>query len=143
MTIHQLSVFVENKIGRLAEITEVIGSAGVDIRALSVADTTDFGILRVIVNRPKAAYEALKAAGMAVSLTEVIAISIADQPGAFAKEMRLLAENGIGVEYMYAFITREEGNAYVILRVSDNARAINVIRQNGFTVLPPDKVYDL
>ena len=100
MQIQQLSIFVENKSGRLAEITETIGKANVDIRAISVADTSDFGILRLIVDKPKEAVEALRAAGLTVSLTSVIAIGIDDQPGEFAKAMRVLADGNIGVEYM-------------------------------------------
>lgn len=98
MQIQQLSIFVENKSGRLAEITETIGKANVDIRAISVADTSDFGILRLIVDKPKEAVEVLRAAGLTVSLTSVIAIGIDDQPGEFAKAMRVLADGNIGVE---------------------------------------------
>ena len=97
MQIQQISVFVENKSGRLAEITEALAAANVDIRAVSIADTSDFGILRLIVNKPKEAVEALKAAGLTVSLTSVIAMGIDDQPGEFAKAMRVLADNQIGV----------------------------------------------
>ena len=94
MQIQQLSIFVENKSGRLAEITETIGKANVDIRAISVADTSDFGILRLIVDKPKEAVEVLRAAGLTVSLTSVIAIGIDDQPGEFAKAMRICREMG-------------------------------------------------
>ena len=96
MQIQQLSIFVENKSGRLAEITEILGQAGVDIRAISVADTSDFGILRLIVDKPKEAVEALRAANLTVSLTSVIAVGIDDKPGEFAKAMRVLADGEIG-----------------------------------------------
>ena len=94
MQIQQLSVFIENKPGRLAEITEVLAGAEIDIRAISVADTSDFGILRVIVDRPQDAVDALKAHGMTVSLTNVIAVGIPDVSGSFAKVVRLLSDKG-------------------------------------------------
>ena len=111
MFIKQLSVFVENKSGRLAEITAVLAGAGIDIRALSIADTTNFGILRIIVDKPFEAEAALKEAGLTVSLTSVLAIGIPDEPGGFAAAMKALAAAGVGVEYMYAFISRDEGRA--------------------------------
>ena len=107
MQIQQLSIFVENKSGRLAEITEILGRANVDIRAISVADTSDFGILRLIVDKPQDAVKALKEAGLTVSLTRVIAVGIDHRPGEFAKAMRILADADISVEYMYAFISRD------------------------------------
>lgn len=135
MVIKQLSIFVENKRGRLAEITEVLAKNNVDIRALSIADTKDFGILRLIVNDPDTAVAMLKAEGFTVSLTKVICIAIEDKPGGLAKAMVLLNENEISVEYMYAFISRQEQDAYVILRVENNDSAIDVLTKNGFKVL--------
>lgn len=143
MQIQQLSIFVENKSGRLAEITETIGKANVDIRAISVADTSDFGILRLIVDKPKEAVEALRAAGLTVSLTSVIAIGIDDQPGEFAKAMRVLADGNIGVEYMYAFISRDKGKAYVILRVLETDKAVACLEQNGITLLTAEDIYGM
>ncbi len=141
MSIKQISIFVENKSGRLAEITAVIAAAGIDIRALSIADTTDFGILRLIVNKPDEAEAALKAAGLTVSLTNVIAVGIPDQPGGFAVAMKALANAAIDVEYMYAFISRDEGRACVILRVENNDAAIEVLRKNGIEILDSDRIY--
>ena len=135
MFIKQLSVFVENKSGRLAEITAAIAAAGIDIRALSIADTTNFGILRIIVDKPDEAERALREAGLTVSLTNVIAIGIPDQPGGFAVAMKALAEAGVGVEYMYAFISRDEGRACVILRVGDNDAAVEALRAGGVEIL--------
>jgi len=111
MQIQQLSIFVENKSGRLAEITEALANANVDIRALSIADTSNFGILRLIVDKPEQAVAILKEKHLTVLLTNVIAVGINDQPGEFAKAMRALANNNIGVEYMYAFISRAKGKA--------------------------------
>ncbi|MDR1003176.1 MAG: ACT domain-containing protein [Oscillospiraceae bacterium] len=143
MFIKQLSIFVENKPGRLAEITETLAAAQIDIRAISVADTTDFGILRLIVNKPDAACEALKAAGLTVTLTSVIAVGIDDVPGAFSVALRLLADADIGVEYMYAFISRDEGKAFVILRVDDEKSAVEVLEKGGIVSIPSEKIYNM
>lgn len=140
MKIKQLSIFVENKSGRLAQITKTLADANVDIRALSIADTSDFGILRLIVNRPDDAVEALKDAHLTVSLTEVLAIGIEDKPGEFYKAMEALNQEHIGIEYMYAFISRDEGRANVILRVDDNSKAIDVLLRGGFTLLSSDQI---
>lgn len=143
MFIKQLSIFVENKSGRLAEITAILAQAGIDIRALSIADTTNFGILRLIVDRPAAAEQALKAAGLTVSLTNVIAIGIPDVPGGFAAAMKALADAGIDVEYMYAFISRDQGRACVILRVGDNEAALEALRGSGIELLEESAIYSL
>ena len=143
MLIKQISVFVENKEGRLAEITEKIAAAGVDIRALSIADTTDFGILRLIVDRPEETEKTLREAGFTVSVTNVIAVGIDDVPGGFAKPMRVLADAHIDVEYMYAFISRDTKKAYVILRVNDNENAARVLADAGIVLLDEGGFYDM
>ena len=143
MQIQQLSIFVENKSGRLAEITEILGQAGVDIRAISVADTSDFGILRLIVDKPKEAVEALRAANLTVSLTSVIAVGIDDKPGEFAKAMRVLADGEIGVEYMYAFISRDKGKVYVILRVLESDKAVECLKASGISLLNAEEIYGM
>ena len=143
MIIKQLSIFVENKRGSLAEITKAIAEAGVDIRALSIADTTDFGILRLIVNKPDAAAAALKEKGITVSVTNVIAVGIDDVPGAFSVPMQILADNEIDVEYMYAFITRKSEKAYVILRVADNDAAAKVLADKGVEILTEEQLNEL
>ncbi|WMJ23411.1 ACT domain-containing protein [Paludicola sp. MB14-C6] len=135
MIMKQISVFVENKRGRLAEITEVLAKNNIDIRALSIADTKDFGILRLIVNNPDKAVEILKADGFTVSITKVIGIGIDDKPGGLAKAMAVLYSEAISVEYMYAFISRSEKTAYVILRVENNENAIKVLQSNGFKIM--------
>ena len=143
MIIKQLSIFVENKKGRLAEITKAIAAAGVDIRALSIADTTDFGILRLIVNKPDVAADALKEKGITVSVTNVIAVGIDDTPGAFSVPMQILADADIDVEYMYAFITRKSEKAYVILRVADNDAAAKVLADKGVDVLSEEEFHEM
>lgn len=140
MTVNQLSVFVENKPGRLSEITSILQQQNVDIRALSVADTTHFGILRLIVDKPAQAERGLKDAGFTVSLTKVIAIGVSDRPGGLAEAMAILSGGGISVEYMYAFISREEKTAYVILRVDDIDKAVSLIRDHGIPLLAEDEI---
>lgn len=134
MAIRQISVFVENKPGRLADITGFLADADVSIRAFSIADTTDFGILRLIVSDAEKAAKALKDNGVAVSITEVIGIRIPDVAGAFAKVVKVLADAGENVEYAYAFLTPELGNAYVIVRVDDNEKAVGVLNKQGIEV---------
>ena len=143
MLIKQISVFVENKEGRLAEITETIAKAGIDIRALSIADTTDFGILRLIVDKPHETEKVLRDSGFTVSVTSVIAVGIDDVPGGFAKPMRVLANAHIDVEYMYAFISRDTKKAYVILRVNDNATATKVLEEAGIVLLDENGFHDM
>ena len=143
MFIKQLSLFVENKPGRLAEITAIIAGAGIDIRALSIADTTNFGILRIIVDKPDEAERILREAGLTVSLTNVIAIGIPDVPGGFAQAMKALSDAEISVEYMYAFISRDEGRACVILRVEDNTGAVKALQAGNVEILSAQKIYSL
>jgi len=143
MIIKQLSVFVENKSGRLRGITRILKEHHVDIRAFSIADTTDFGILRLIVDKPDEACAALKGAGLMVKLTEVIAASLSDQPGALSDVLDVLGEANVSVEYAYAFITRKEQGAYVILRVEDNERAVKILQAAGISLLPASEVYSI
>lgn len=143
MQIQQLSVFIENKPGRLAEITEVLSNANVDIRAISVADTSDFGILRVIVDRPKEAVIALREHGMTVSLTSVLAVGFPDERGAFSKIIRVLSNAGIDVEYIYAFVSRDRGRASVIIRTDKSSRAAEVLTQHGVHILTEEDLHDM
>ena len=143
MIIKQISVFLENKAGRLAQITEILAESGIDIRALSIADTTNFGILRLIVNNPTLAEAKLRESGLTVSLTDVIAIEISDKPGGLATALRSLNESNIGVEYMYAFIGTPHKRAFVILRVEDNEAAIKVLKDNGIGLLSTIDVYEI
>ncbi|MDR1019165.1 MAG: ACT domain-containing protein [Synergistaceae bacterium] len=143
MTIDQISVFVENNLGRLAEVTRILGDAGVDLRAMSIADTTDFGILRLIVDDPARATDILRSAGCVVSVTQVLAISLADVPGSLARVLGILAGENISVEYAYAFITRKKDDAYVIFRVEDNERAVGVFAKHGVKTASSGELFDL
>ncbi len=141
MVIKQLSVFVENQPGRLSEITDVLSSREINIRALSIADTTNFGILRLIVDHPSRAESALKEQGFTVSQTSVIGVGIEDRPGGLAEALDILREAGMDVEYMYAFVSHAEKTAYVILRVADNDAAEKVLREHGVPILSGEDVY--
>ena len=143
MQIQQLSVFIENKPGRLADITEVLANADVDLRAISVADTSDFGILRVIVDKPKEAVLALRDHGMTVSLTSVLAVGLSDEKGAFSKVIRILSNSGVDVEYIYAFVSRDNGKASVIIRTDKSARAAEVLTQNGVELLTTEAIANM
>lgn len=143
MKVKQISVFLENKAGRLAEVTEVLGKHNINIRALSIADTTDFGILRLIVNAPYKAYEVLKEEGFTVSSTDVIAVEIADEPGGLSKALQALQEVDINIEYLYAFLQKASKAALVVFRVERLDEAIEVLQKNGFHILEGDKVYSI
>lgn len=134
MTINQLSIFIENKEGKLADLTSTLAREGIDIRAMSVADTQDFGILRLIVSDSTRAINVLKEAGSVVSVTQVLAVALPDTPGSLAKVSRVLADHHISIEYMYAFITRREEAAYVVFRVADNNAAAEILTANGITL---------
>ncbi|MDA8442080.1 MAG: ACT domain-containing protein [Peptococcaceae bacterium] len=141
MYVKQISVFLENKSGRLAEVSTTLAQAKINIRALSIADTTDFGILRLIVNQPDLACTVLQANGFTVSTTDVIAVAVPDQPGGLSKVLEALAGSTVNLEYMYAFLAKQQGNALVVFRVDDVEQAIEVMRRDGIEVLPSEQVY--
>ena len=139
--IKQISVFVENKSGRLSDILNVIGKNGIDISALSIADTTDFGIVRMIVNDPDKAAEILKSNNLVVKVTDVIALAVADKPGGLEGEIEKLKNAGISIEYMYAFIGKSDKGALVIVRVENPEKALEVLKDENVTVVSPEEVY--
>ncbi|MCL2003789.1 MAG: ACT domain-containing protein [Oscillospiraceae bacterium] len=141
--IEQVSVFLENKQGALKSILDVLADAGVDIRAISIADTTDFGILRMIVPDPDKALALLKDKGVTASKTAVTGCKLPDTPGALRDILTVLHMADISVEYIYAFVTRRAEDAYVILRVEDNARTQSVLQKAGHTLMTPKEVYSL
>ncbi|MDN5325628.1 MAG: hypothetical protein PWP41_323 [Moorella sp. (in: firmicutes)] len=143
MKIKQISVFLENKSGRLAAVTRLLARHSINIRALSIADTSDFGILRLIVDDPDRAYTELKGAGFTVSLTEVLGVEMPDRPGGLSNILSILEENGINIEYLYAFIGRGDNGALVIFRVEELDAAINVLQARGIIVLDGEKIYRL
>ncbi len=135
MAIKQLAVFVENKHGSLSEITDILAKANVDIRALSISETQDFGILRMIVNDLGAATATLKENGCVYTVTDVVGVSMPDVPGAMAGVIRILSENNINLEYVYAFLGVTHRSACVILRVEDNAKAEKLLEEGGYHVI--------
>ena len=141
MTVKQLSVFVQNVPGRLAEIADIIAEAGIDIRALSLADTTNFGILRIIVDKPDDALRLLKDRGLSVKSSGVIAVGIDDMPGGFAKAVRTLSDAGVSVEYSYAFLGRETGRAMVVFRTDNDEKALSSLAAGGLAVLGEKDIY--
>lgn len=143
MKVEQISIFIENKSGRLAEVTRVLGTQNINIRALSLADTSDFGILRLIVDKTDLAKETLKQNGFTVNKTEVVAVEVPDQPGGLSRILRFLDESRVNVEYMYAFFERSAGNAVIIFRFDETENAIAVLNKSGFTILPGERVYNL
>ncbi len=143
MKVEQIAVFLENKSGRLAEVTRILGEAGVNIRALTLADTADFGILRLIVNDNNAAEKVLKEKGFTVGKTDVVAIEVPDRPGGLADILAIFGSEEINVEYMYAFVEKSGNNAVVIFRFDEIAKAVEVLKSKGVNILPGDKVYNL
>ena len=143
MTVKQLSVFIENKPGKLVEALETLGNAEVDLRALSLADTSDFGILRVIADNPEKAMEALNDAGFLVKSNNVLAVVIGDKPGGLAAVVRTLSEASVNIEYTYAFVAHSRDNAYVIIRVDNNDDAIKVLTSNSITLLTAKELYSM
>ena len=130
----QLSVFVENKVGRLSAVLNVLKENNVDISALSLADTSEYGILRLVVDKPDIALDALKASGVMVKCTEVIAAAMDDAPGGLAELLSVLSDANVGIEYMYAFIGKEAGKAWTVLRVDDVEAATDVFTKNGIAI---------
>ena len=135
MFIKQLSVFVENKSGRLAEITAVLAGAGIDIRALSIADTKDYGIVRFIARDNDRAYEILKQAGFTVGQTELIGVEVEDKPNALAEVIALLEEENINIEYLYSFVLTNHNSAKILMRVEDTERAVKLLGERGIKLL--------
>jgi len=143
MKVEQISVFLENKPGGLEHVTRVLAEADINIRALSLADTSDFGILRLILNDIDSAEKALQGEGFTVKRSHVVAVEIPDRPGGMHSISKVLAGNNINVEYAYAFVERSGENAIIIFRFDDIDMGINVLLENGLTVLPGEKVYRL
>ncbi|AVX21396.1 MULTISPECIES: ACT domain-containing protein [Carboxydocella] len=143
MKIKQISLFLENKAGRLVRVTEILAQHQINIRALSLADTSDFGILRLIVNDPETAYQVLKAAGFAVSITEVLAVEIDDTPGGLNAALTALQDAGLNIEYVYAFVEKATDKAVVVFRVEEPERAIQVLTEAGINTLRGEEVYNL
>lgn len=140
MLVEQIAVFLENKSGRLAEITAVLAENNVNIRALSVADTADFGILRLIVDKVEKAKDVLKKNGFTVGKTSVIAVEVDDKTGGLARVLQCIKEAHINVEYMYAFVNKTGENAVLIFRFEKMEDAIKTLQENGFTIISREQI---
>jgi hypothetical protein len=143
MKVEQISIFLENKPGGLEDVTRILKDAQINIRTLSLADTTDFGILRLIVNDVDKASRVLKEQGYRISRTTVVAVEVPDRPGGLHSILEILSKNGINVEYLYAFVERSGENAVIIFRFDAPEAAIDVLQKSGLTVLPGAKLYGL
>jgi hypothetical protein len=141
--IEQLSIFIENRSGRLARITSLLGEAGVNIRAMSLADTSDFGILRLIVDNPELARYTLRDQGFTVNRTDVVAVEIPDHPGSLGRLLSILERAALNVEYMYAFVQKGMDHAVVVFRFENLDHAVRTMTAEGITVLDRKKVYSL
>lgn len=143
MKVEQISIFIENKSGRLAEVSRVLGDSGINIRALSLADTSDFGILRLIVDQTDKAKTVLKEHGFTVNKTEVVAVEVPDRPKGLCGILEILDANKINVEYMYAYVERSNSNAIIIFRFDQVEAAIKVLTENDVVVLKGERIYTL
>ena len=131
MSIKQISVFLENTTGRICEVTQTLANAGINLRAISIADTADFGILRLIVDKNEQAINALSAAGFTTRQTDVAAVEIDDKPGSLAALMEICQKSGINIEYLYASLEGKEGKAVVIFKLEDHESGFSVLEKNG------------
>lgn len=143
MLIKQMSVFVENTTGRLGELTRVLADDGIDIKAASIAETVDFGILRCIVDDPEEATKALKEKGFTASITEVIAVELADRPGGFAHVLEILAKEQIGVDYIYSTIRSKEGTAAIVMKAADPKAAIEILQKHDVKLYKMQELVEL
>lgn len=143
MKVEQISIFLENRAGRLTEVTRVLSEAGVNIRALSLADTSDFGILRLIVTDHERTKEVLKEHGFTVGRTSVVAVEVDDRPGGLHHILELLSNSQINVEYMYAFVQQSGKNAVLIFRFDRTDQAIEILQKNNISIIPGKDLYNL
>ena len=141
MSVKQISIFVENQTGLLSEVTTLMAENGINLRALSIADTSDFGILRVIVEDVEKAAEILRENGNTYTVTEVLAVKMRDDAGGLAEILKVLADAEIGLEYAYAFLLQKEGQACLVVRVADNAEAEAALKAAGIGIASQDELF--
>ncbi len=143
MAIKQLTVFVENKQGALVSITDTLSKNNINLRALSIAETQDFGMLRLIVNDTETAEKVLKEEGYLIKVNDVVGVKIGDTPGKLSAALRVLDEKKINMDYLYAFMARTEKHAYVVIRVEDNLAAEKALEDAGFHMITEEDVCKL
>lgn len=139
--VEQISVFLENKAGRLAEATRILAEADINIRALSLADTSDFGILRLVVNNNERATEELRKAGFTVARTDVVAVEVSDRPGGLHHILRILQKAGVNVEYMYGLIPRSGTDPVLIFRFDKLDEALRTLKENNVRIIKGERIY--
>ncbi len=140
MTIHQISVFLENRAGQLAEITSLLAASGVDLRAINIAETADYGVVRLIASDPQRASALLLEHGFILTMTPVAAVSVPDQPGGLAAVLSVLSRADIDVEYMYSVFGQQKSRAYMIFRVGDIDRLAAVLQENDIETVPGEEL---
>jgi len=135
MKIKQISAFLENKKGRLYEVCDILGKHDINIQALTIAESEDFGVLRMIVDKPEEALKVLKENGIVVRFSEIVAVEVEDRPGGLAQVLKVLVENGINVEYMYGFVERKADKALLVFRFDEPDKAIQILQDNNIGIL--------
>lgn len=143
MKINQISIFLENKKGRLLEVCELLGKNKINIRALTVAESEDFGVLRIVVDKPKEALVMLKKKGFVANFTDIVAVEVDDRPGGLAKILKVLYQADLNVEYMYGFVEKFSDKALLVFRFDDLDKAIRVLEKNKLMVVDKNKIIKL
>ena len=143
MKITQISVFLENRKGRLYEVCSLLGDNDINIRALTIAETESFGVLRIVVDKPQEATKVLKAADITANITDVVAVEIDDKPGGLAKVLKILADGDVNVEYMYGFVEKFSDNALLVFRFENVSKAHEVLTANGIKVVGSEDIQGL
>ncbi|MBF0484623.1 MAG: ACT domain-containing protein [Candidatus Omnitrophica bacterium] len=143
MKITQISVFLENKKGRLYEAASVLGQNKVNIRALTIAESQDFGVLRIVVDNPEKGLEVLKANGFMASFTDIVAVEVGDDPGGLAAVLKVFADTGVNIEYMYAFVEKNTDKALMVFRFDNTDEAIKVLQKNNINVVGRKEIESL
>lgn len=140
MTIKQISIFLENKRGRLAQVTGILEKNNIDISAISIADTTNFGVARMIVNQPEHAIQVIRDAGFTVNTADVLAVEVSDSPGGLHRVLEILNENRIDIEYLYSFVRRPSQSALILFRVEQIEKTLEILKSQGINVLSSQEV---
>ncbi len=141
--IKQISIFLENKCGRLVRVTQILGKHNINIRALTIADTSDFGILRIIVDNPDKAHQVLKEEGFIVTETDVVAVEVPDNPGGLAEVLGYFEEECINIEYLYSFVEKPAQDALILMRLEDIERGIKVLEEKNVKIISGDYIYSI
>jgi hypothetical protein len=143
MKIKQISIFLENRKGRLYDVCSLLGKNDINIRALNVAETESFGVLRIVVNKAEAAVKVLADAGIVAKITDVIAVEVEDRPGGLADILKVLADENVNIEYMYGFVEKSSDKALMVLRFDDVDKAVKILKKHDIKVVTEQGVKEL